>query len=138
MHKTDLITYWLKSSDRDFSGHDSFTLKILLYQLLKSMVERRAPETAINYVHFLRREIPKVIKAYLFGSYAKGKEGPDSDMDIAVIFEDFPDSFDMQVDLMKLRRKYDTKIEPHPFRKVDFNLSNPIAYEILKTGLEIV
>jgi uncharacterized protein len=43
----------------------------------------------------------------------------------------------MQVDLMKLR-KFDSKIEPHPFRKVDFNVSNPIAYEILKTGLEIV
>lgn len=102
------------------------------------MVKRRPPETAIKYVNFLRKENPKIIKAYLFGSYAKGNEGPDSDMDIAVIFDDFPDSFDMQVDLMKIRRKFDTKIEPHPFRKVDFNLSNPIAYEILKTGLEIV
>ena len=102
------------------------------------MVKRKPPETAIKYINFLRKGNPKIIKAYLFGSYAKGNEGPDSDMDIAIIFEDFPDSFDMQVDLMKLRRKFDTKIEPHPFRKVDFNLSNPIANEILKTGLEIV
>jgi uncharacterized protein len=72
------------------------------------------------------------------GREAKGNDGPDSDMDIAIIFEDFPDSFDMQVELMKLRRKFDMKIEPHPFRKVDFNVSTPIAYEILKTGLEIV
>ncbi len=102
------------------------------------MVKRKPPETAIKYINFLRKGNQKIIKAYLFGSYAKGHDGPDSDMDIAIIFEDFPDSFDMQVDLMKLRRKFDTKIEPHPFRKVDFNVSNPIACEILKTGLEIV
>lgn len=102
------------------------------------MVKRKPPETAIKYVNFLRKRNPEIIKAYLFGSYAKGNEGPDSDMDIAIIFEDFSDSFDMQVDLMKLRRKFDMKIEPHPFRATDFNLSNPIANEILKTGLEIV
>jgi uncharacterized protein len=102
------------------------------------MVKKNPPETAIKYVNFLRKGNPKIIKAYLFGSYAKGNDGPDSDMDIAIIFEDFPDSFDMQVELMKLRRKFDMRIEPHPFRETDFNLSNPIANEILKTGLEIV
>jgi uncharacterized protein len=102
------------------------------------MVKRKPPETAIKYVNFLRAGNPKITKAYLFGSYAKGNEGPDSDMDIAIIFEDFPNSFDIQVDLMKIRRKFDTKIEPHPFRKSDFNVSNPIAHEILKSGLEII
>lgn len=102
------------------------------------MVKRKLPGTAIKYVNFLRKENPEIIKAYFFGSYAKGDEGPNSDMDIAIIFEDFPDSFDMQVELMKLRRKFDTRIEPHPFRATDFNFSNPIANEILKTGLEIV
>jgi hypothetical protein len=38
---------------------------------------------------------------------------------------------------MKLRRKFDNRIEPHPFSESDFNTSNPLAKEILKNGLEI-
>ncbi len=44
----------------------------------------------------------------------------------------------MQVQLMKLRRKFDTRIEPHPFRDSDFNQSNPLANEILNTGVQVV
>jgi predicted nucleotidyltransferase len=101
------------------------------------MVKGKAPETAIKYITFLRKNNPKLQKAYLFGSYAKGNDDLNSDIDIALIFEDFPDSFDMQVQLMKLRRKFDTRIEPHPFREADFNNSNPTANEILTTGVEI-
>jgi predicted nucleotidyltransferase len=101
------------------------------------MAKGKTPETAIKYINFLRKQEPGIIKAYLFGSYAKGNADINSDMDIAIIFEDFPDSFDMQVQLMKLRRKFDTRIEPHPFRRKDFNISNPMANEILKTGIEI-
>lgn len=77
-------------------------------------------------------------RVYLFGSYAKGIVDKDSDIDIAVVFKDLPDSFDMQVQLMKLRRKFDTRIEPHPFEESDFNLTNPLAIEILTTGVQIV
>jgi len=101
------------------------------------MAKRKTPETVIKYINFLRKREPGIIKAYLFGFYAKGNADINSDMDIAIIFEDFPDSFDMQVQLMKLRRKFDTRIEPHPFRRKDFNISNPMANEILKTGIEI-
>jgi hypothetical protein len=38
---------------------------------------------------------------------------------------------------MKLRRKFDTRIEPQVFRESDFHISNPLANEILKTGIEI-
>jgi hypothetical protein len=38
---------------------------------------------------------------------------------------------------MKLRRKIDTRIEPHPFKVEDFNESHPFAFEILKTGIEV-
>jgi hypothetical protein len=44
----------------------------------------------------------------------------------------------MQVHLMKLGRKFDTRIEPHPFDEEDFiNPSIPIVYEILQSGIEI-
>jgi len=110
---------------------------MLLDERKKEMDQRKAPETAIRYINFLRTGNPKIVKAYLFGSYAKGNADINSDIDIAIIFENFPDIFDMQVQLMKLRRKFDTRIEPHPFREKDFNTSNPTANEILATGVEL-
>ncbi len=77
------------------------------------------------------------IKVILFGSYAKGNFNEDSDIDIAVVFNDYYNLIDMQLELMRLRRKIDSRIEPHPFRERDFNLSNPIANEIIKYGQEI-
>ncbi len=38
---------------------------------------------------------------------------------------------------MRLRRKIDLRIEPHPIKEQDFNSMNPFAYEIAKTGIEI-
>lgn len=101
------------------------------------MGKKRAPDAAVKYIKFLRKRNPDITKVYLFGSYAKGTPDINSDIDIAIIFRDFPDSFDMQVQLMKLRRKFDTRIEPHPFRETDFNNTNPMANEILISGIEI-
>ncbi len=78
-----------------------------------------------------------VKKAYLFGSFAKGKESEESDIDIAVIVENMPDFFVTQRILMRLRRKVDLRIEPHPIMEQDFNSSNPFAFEIKKTGIKI-
>jgi len=77
------------------------------------------------------------IRMILFGSYAKGNFNDDSDIDIAVIFKDYSNLSDMQLELMRLRRKIDSRIEPHPFRESEFDLSNPIVNEILKYGQDI-
>ncbi len=79
----------------------------------------------------------KSIKVILFGSYAKGNFNDDSDIDIAVVLKDYSNLIDMQLELMRLRRKIDSRIEPHPFRESDFELSNPMVNEILKYGQEI-
>jgi uncharacterized protein len=76
-------------------------------------------------------------KMILFGSFAKGNFNDDSDIDIAVIFEDYSNLLDMQLELMRLRRKIDSRIEPHPFRERDFDIPHPIVHEIIKYGLEI-
>ena len=73
----------------------------------------------------------------LFGSYAKGTQHEESDIDIAVILEEFENPLDIQLELMRLRRKIDSRIEPHPFRKRDFTSTNPVAYEILQHGQRI-
>ena len=73
-------------------------------------------------------------KVILFGSYAKGNQHEESDIDIAVVFKDYSNSIDMQLELMRLRRKIDSRIEPHPFREKDFDVSNPLVSEIMTYG----
>ena len=81
--------------------------------------------------------IYKIESAYLFGSFAKGTQHEDSDIDIAIVIDDSNDIIDTQIELMKLRRKVDLRIEPHPFLKADFNKSNPVASEIMKWGIAL-
>ncbi len=102
------------------------------------MDKETASQIARKYIEFIKKKDPNVKKAYIFGSYIKGTITEDSDIDLAIIFKNLTDTFDMQVQLMKLRRKFDNRIEPHAFRESDFQISNPLANEILKTGLEIV
>ena len=73
----------------------------------------------------------------LFGSYAKGSYHEDSDIDIAIVFKDYSNLIDMQLELMRLRRKIDSRIEPHPFRESEFQITNPVVNEIIKYGQEI-
>ena len=67
----------------------------------------------------------------------KGSNRPDSDIDIAFIFSELKDEIDMQIQLMKLRRKFDLRIEPHPFEIKDLEDENPFLQEILQTGILI-
>ncbi len=73
----------------------------------------------------------------LFGSYAKGTNHKDSDIDIAVILKNYENSLNIQLELMRLRRKIDSRIEPHPFRLADFETNNPLVYEIIKFGQRV-
>jgi predicted nucleotidyltransferase len=61
----------------------------------------------------------------------------ESDIDIALVVDGVTDMFNLQLQLMRLRRKIDLRIEPHPIDKHDFNSSNPLAYEIEKNGIEL-
>ena len=101
------------------------------------MVNQSIIETARRYV----LQIPSDMglrKAFLFGSYAKGIEREDSDIDIAIVIGETNDFYGIQMKLMKLRRNIDLRIEPHPITESDFNIQNPFAYEIQKTGIEFV
>jgi len=75
----------------------------------------------------------------LFGSYARNKQTPDSDIDIALFIDNLQDSdkFSTQVQLMLLAAQFDSRIEPHPLSKKDLFSDNPFVYEIKTTGIEI-
>ena len=93
---------------------------------------------AKQYTELVKDHI-NINEAYLFGSYAKGIYLEDSDIDIAIIGNDFSgDCIEDTFKLMKLRRKIDNRIEPHPFNNKDFDISNPFVQEILKNGIKIM
>ncbi len=91
-----------------------------------------------RYVLYLQKKHIKFDKIFLFGSYAKSKQSEHSDIDLALVYEDNNiDNFDFQVKLLSLASDIDTRIEPHPISQADFIADNPLAYEIIKTGIEI-
>ena len=77
------------------------------------------------------------IEVILFGSYIKGTNHEESDIDIAVILKEFENPSDIQLELMRLRRNIDSRIEPHPFRLADFDSTNPLVYEIISHGQRV-
>ncbi|MDP2300918.1 MAG: nucleotidyltransferase domain-containing protein [Ignavibacteria bacterium] len=97
------------------------------------MDKREALEIAYKYADIVKTKYD-FVKIILFGSYAKGSFNKDSDIDIAVILKDYNNLIEIQLELMRLRRKIDSRIEPHPFREKDFNLTDPIVSEIIKYG----
>ncbi|HHU50194.1 MAG: nucleotidyltransferase domain-containing protein [Caldicoprobacterales bacterium] len=93
---------------------------------------------AERYAELLKEEID-VQSVYLFGSYVKGTNTKDSDIDILVVSDSFGDDvIEDRVKLMKIRRKVDYRIEPHPLRSSEFDLSNPFVREVLNTSIRIM
>lgn len=91
-----------------------------------------------DYINKLKKEIP-IEKAVLFGSYAKGNQHNDSDVDLA-IFSDYFDGM-RRVDginyLLLRAVEYDIDIEPLPFTKADYFEQSGFAREVLKEGIDI-
>jgi len=100
------------------------------------MDKNEAIKIAKRYISNLIQKY-EIEKAYLYGSYAKGTNHLDSDIDLAIVISSVSDIIDVQIDLMQMRSDEDLLIEPHPFRKEDFNLNNPAVAEILNNGIEI-
>jgi predicted nucleotidyltransferase len=92
-----------------------------------------------EYIHLLEENQIKVWRLYLYGSYAKGRFNEESDIDLAVFLEkEDLDGFEEDAQLMKLRRKIDIRIEPHPFARSDFDETNPYIKEIIESGERII
>ncbi len=101
------------------------------------MDKKEALRIAKRYIDSISDKF-QIESAILFGSYAKGTNHPDSDIDIAIVFKTVDDIIDLQIQLMQLRSDADLLIEPHPFKISDFNSSNPLVAEIKKNGIEIL
>ena len=91
-----------------------------------------------KYLKILRENNIPIWHIYLFGSYAKGSQCKDSDIDLAVFWDkDNIDGFLEDVQLFKFTKDIDLRIEPHSFARTDFDKTNPYINEILKTGKRV-
>lgn len=98
-----------------------------------------------SIMKIVQQYVDKILENYdveaiiLFGSYAKGTEHEDSDIDIAVVTDDIEnDIFDEEVKLMILRRGIDYRIEPHIIRIKDYKEKNdPFIQEVVDTGIKV-
>ena len=79
-------------------------------------------------------------KIILFGSYANNTQRKDSDIDIAVVSEEFgEDRFEERAMLTKIAYYVDAHIEPHPINLKEYIDDNwqTLIHEIKSKGIEI-
>jgi uncharacterized protein len=101
------------------------------------MDQEQALKIARAFLDAVRAAGCRVHAAFLFGSTAGGTAGPDSDIDVALMLDGMANSFDTQVDLMKLRRSVDLRIEPHPFDSMDESDPTGFLAEMQRHGIRV-
>ena len=105
--------------------------------MAKRFVNREIMESIQKYIKKVSQYY-KIEAIILFGSYAKGSENENSDIDIAIISSDFNDIIEDGAKLIGLTWKIDTRIEPHPITTEDYKkVSNPFVKEIINTGIKV-
>jgi len=81
-----------------------------------------------------------VDKIILYGSHARGKARPDSDIDIAVVSRDFgKDRTEEGMMLFRIAGEIDIRLEPVPISLKSYknNTWVPLIYEIRTKGIEL-
>lgn len=91
-----------------------------------------------GYLAMLEKEGVPIQSAYLFGSWAKGTQHKDSDIDLAIISPAFGTWHKKNKILAKTMHMDFSAVEPHGFHPRDFTLDNPVADEIMKYGIKII
>lgn len=105
--------------------------------MVKKEIDAQIMKSIHKYIQKIS-EYYKIEAIILFGSYAKGTNQEDSDIDIAIISKDFEDIIEDGAKLIGLTWKIDTRIEPHPIREVDFKeQANPFIREVIQTGIKV-
>ena len=103
------------------------------------MYKSEIDEVLDNYKNLLALNHLPISSIYLFGSYSKGMQKENSDIDIAVFWDtETLNRFEADVQLLKLTRTIDLRIEPHSFCKGDMDDPDPFLQQILLNGKRLV
>lgn len=105
--------------------------------MAKRIIDKEVMTSIKKYIDKISRYY-KIEAIILFGSYAKGIENENSDIDIAIVSSDFKDIIDDGAKLIGLTWKIDTRIEPHPITIEDYKkIATPFVKEIMDTGIKV-
>jgi predicted nucleotidyltransferase len=117
----------MASEINDAAGIDTVrTIEIVTHEVRK-------------YADDVRKAFP-VVKAFLFGSWAKGTATKRSDVDVCFFLESWGGRrrIDVLTDISLLTRDYFwLGIEPHAIKASFLDDDHPFVREILETGIEI-
>jgi uncharacterized protein len=92
-----------------------------------------------QYLSSLRAHGFHIQEAILFGSYAKGQANQWSDIDLALVSQEFEGiRFRDKNKIRKITLAVSTDLEVLPFNPRDFTPSNPLVKEILDSGIRVV
>ncbi|MDE6578898.1 MAG: nucleotidyltransferase domain-containing protein [Muribaculaceae bacterium] len=95
------------------------------------MDKEQALGLAKKYKEMVEKQLP-VKAVYLYGSYSRNTQNSNSDIDIAVIVENFDrDYFSDTPLLWKIRRQVSNLIEPVLLIE---DSTNPLYYDIIRSG----
>ena len=104
-----------------------------------AQIPAKVKKTIALYLKALSKNNIPIKEAILFGSYAKGNPREWSDIDIALVSDIFlGNRIDDKDKIRNITLSVSSEIEVLPFSPKDFNLQNPLAKEILTTGIKLV
>ncbi len=92
-----------------------------------------------QYLALLKEHGFHIQDAILFGSYARGSAGKESDIDLALVSNEFEGvRFTDKNKIRKLTISTSLDLEVLPFNPRDFTPSDPLVREILDTGIRVI
>lgn len=103
------------------------------------MANQQIIEKVKAFILKIRQEGIPVSKVYLFGSYAKGLESADSDIDVMILTDEASANDDWKVGkIWRLTRQFDSRIEPFVIGQSRFESNDsPIVQSVKQEGLMI-
>jgi len=101
--------------------------------------ESEVTEKINKFVELLKQQGVNISKIILFGSYAKGRASPDSDIDVVVVSNQFgQDTAEEMMLLRKIALKVDSHIEPVPLSPDDLSDKySSFSQEIKRYGIDV-
>jgi uncharacterized protein len=105
--------------------------------MARKTIPKEVTREVAHYVRTLKEDGLPVTAVYLYGSYAKGTERPDSDIDLFVVSPAFKNTDEALHYLWQRRVLRDPRyaIEPFGMNEHDFAQETPITREIRAHGI---
>ena len=104
------------------------------------MVDKAVLASVKKLIEILKQNDCRIKKVILYGSYADGSFREYSDIDIALISDDFgKDKVEEKILLLRLASHIDPRLEPVPLSTKTYENDTwiPLVYEIRNRGVEL-